>query len=360
MIKKAKITEKDIKNLEMPESIRTPGRTWTRYPDLQDEITEIKKAEPEIKIEGDAEHFTGTKAEEKAGEKLLDSIKPRENKLNALHSKNINSLVYVKVNGKADITIKHNTDKPLFSHLVVETKDNTDVKIKEEFRGETTLQTSFTELYLGENSHVKYGAIESLDAQLSYSRRKAIVGNNSSIKWLNSQFESELNRTQIDTILKGDNAQTEKIGVWYPVDNQHIDISLRAFHQGENTKCDMDSRAVVDNQSRSLYEGLQQVEQRAENTSSFQDQETLLLSDKAEADASPKLMIENPDVEASHAAAAGKIQEEKQHYLETRGLTEEQSRRLVVKGYFEPVMQKIKLPDLKEKVRNEVQKKLDR
>ncbi|EHK00738.1 SufBD protein, partial [Candidatus Haloredivivus sp. G17] len=73
----------------------------------------------------------------------------------------------------------------------------------------------------------------------------------------------------------------------------------------------MDSRAVIEDQSRSLYEGLQQVEESAVDTKSFQDQESLLLSDNAESDASPKLMIENPNVEASHAAATGNIQEDK-------------------------------------------------
>ncbi len=346
--------------LEMPESIRTPGRTWTRYPDIEDKLGDIEDFEPEIDIEGEAEVYTGSEAAEEAGKKLLDSIKPGENKLNALHAIKINSVVLIRVKGEADISVKYETDSNLFSHLVIETEDSTDLKITEDFRGEADVQTSFTEIYTGNNSHVDYGAVESLDAELSYSHRKAVVGKDSTMKWLNGQFESELNRTKIETVLKGDNSETENIGVWYPVNNQHFDISLHVFHIGHNTKCDMDSRAVVDDRSRSLYEGLQKVEESAEDTKSFQDQESLLLSDNAEADASPKLMIENPDVEASHAAAAGKIAEEKQHYLETRGLDSEKSRRLVVKGYFEPVMQKIGLPDLKQSIRQEVDKKLNR
>jgi len=346
--------------LEMPESIRTPGRTWTRYPDVEDKLDSIEEFKPEITVEGDAEVYTGSEAADKAGEKLLDSIKPEENKLNALHATNINSLVFIKVKGEASIAVKYETSSNLFSHLVIETEDSTDLKVTEEFRGESKIQTSFTEIYTGSNSHVNYGAIESLDAELSYSRRKAVVGKDSTMKWLNGQFESQLNRTKIETVLKGDNSETEKIGVWYPVNDQHFDISLQAFHIGHNTKCDMDSRAVVDDDSRSLYEGLQQVEETAEDTSSFQDQESLLLSDEAEADASPKLMIENPDVEASHAAAAGTVPSEELHYIESRGITEEEARKLVVKGYFEPVMQKISLPRLKDKIREEVSRKLNR
>lgn len=119
----------------------------------------------------------------------------------------------------------------------------------------------------------------------------------------------------------------------------------------------MNSRAVIEDKARSLYEGLQKVEQTAESTQSFQDQESLLLSNNAEVDASPKLMIENPDVEASHAAA-GNIREDKLHYLESRGLSKDIAERFVVKGYFEPVMEQITLPNLKQKIRAEVKKKL--
>jgi Fe-S cluster assembly scaffold protein SufB len=70
-------------------------------------------------------------------------------------------------------------------------------------------------------------------------------------------------------------------------------------------------------------------------------------------------MIENPNVEASHAAAAGTVEEDKQHYLESRGLTDDKAERLVVKGFFEPVMQEIKVPKVKESIRSEVQRKLD-
>lgn len=349
-----------VENLEMPESIRTPGRTWTRYPDVEEELEKIESIEPEIHVEGDAEVFTAEDAASEAGEKLFDAIKSEENKLNAIHAAYLNALVFVRVKGEAEISILYEEDIPVLSHLVVETETSSKATVTEEFRGNPELQTSFNEFYLGDNSKVEYGAIESIESGFSYSRRKAITGRDSTINWLNSQFGGDLNRTKIETILKGDNSSTEKTGVWYPVDKQHIDISLHVRHVGDNTKCDMDSRAVVDDKSRSVYEGLQKVGNSAEDTQSFQDEKALMLSDKAEADASPKLMIENPDVEASHAASAGNIPEDELHYMESRGISGEAARRLVVKGFFEPVMEQIELPELKQKIRDEVQEKLER
>jgi len=84
-----------------------------------------------------------------------------------------------------------------------------------------------------------------------------------------------------------------------------------------------------------------------------------MLSEKAESDASPKLMIEDPNVEASHAAAAGTVEKDRQHYLESRGLNQDKAERLVVKGFFEPVMREIEVPHIKDRIREEVQRKLD-
>ncbi|MFB6145218.1 MAG: SufD family Fe-S cluster assembly protein [Candidatus Nanohaloarchaea archaeon] len=345
--------------LELPESIRTPGRTWTRYSKLDEELGDIdlKPIEPGIEVEGDADVFTGKEALEEAGDKLLDAIKMDENRVNALHAAYMNSLVYIDA-GDSKIRITYDEESPVLAHLVVDTRRSSEVSITEEFHGEPGLLTSFDEFYLGGNSSLSYGAVESAEG-LTYSSRKAITGRDSRMNWLNSIFEGQLSRTSIETVLKGDNSETEKIGVWYPTGEQHTDISLKVYHIGDNTRCDMNSRAVVDDKARSIYEGLQDVGDKADDTSSFQREQVLMLSDDAEVDASPKLMIENPDVKASHAASAGNLPKDKVHYLESRGLSRRKAERLIVKGFFEPVMESIELPELKESIRKEVQKKLD-
>ena len=350
--------EEKIPNLEHPESIRTPGRTWTRYPDDLDKQADLNQdIETDINSEGDIEIHTGEEALDKAGQKAFDLIKSDENKINAIHSANLNSVIYAEVTGKAELHVKYKADGPVSSHLIVDTTQNSDLTLTEETRNQG-FNTSFTEIYVGENSSVEYGAVEK-PGKFSYSRRKAITKKYGSINWLNSMFDGDLNRTKIETVLKGDNSETEMTGAWYPTKDQHHDLSLHVRHIGDNTKCSMDSRSVVDHKARSLYEGLQKVEEDAVDTSSFQDQETLMLSDKAESDASPKLMIEDPNVEASHAAAAGTVEEKKQHYLESRGLNSDKAERLVVKGFFEPVMREIEVPEAKKLIREEVQKKLE-
>ncbi len=349
-----KASEK-IEELDNPESIRTPGRTWTRYPEVSPEESEV---EPEIKTEGEVEVLTGDEAVEEAGDKLFDAVKFDEDKLTAVHAANLNSVIYIRPEGEASAKINYEDRADTFAHVVVDAEKNSELDLTEEFRNEGLL-TSVNEIYVGENATVNYGAVEASDSELTYSRRKAVVGDYGTVNWLNSQFTGDLKRTKIETVLRGDNSETEKLAVWYPTGEQHNDISMHAFHYGENTRCQMDSRAVVDDKARSVYEGLQHVGDRADETQSFQDESVLMLSDKCEVDASPKLMINDPNVEASHAASAGNLPEKELHYLKSRGLTEDQARRLIVKGYFEPVMEEISLPGLKDSIREEVKRKLE-
>lgn len=367
---KDKASEK-IEELDNPESIRTPGRTWTRYPKIRDllkadesedsqhpEISpEDNEVEPEIETDGEAKILEDEEAVEAAGEKLFDAVKYDEDKLTAVHAANLNSVIYIRASGQATVKITYEDNADTFAHVIVEAENGSEVTLTEEFRNEGLL-TSVNEIYVGENASVDYGAVEASDSELTYSRRKAVVDDYGTMNWLNSQFSGELKRTKIETALKGDNSETEKLAVWYPTGEQHNDISMHAYHYGENTRCQMDSRAVVDDEARSVYEGLQHVGDRADDTQSFQDESVLMLSDKCEVDASPKLMIEDPNVEASHAASAGNLPEKELHYLKSRGLSENQARKLIVKGYFEPVMEEISLPGLKESIREEVAKKL--
>ena len=352
---KSKASEK-IENLETPESIRTPGRTWTRYPEISPNQDEV---DPTVESSGDVEILQGEEAVEAAGEKLFDAIKFDEDKLTAVHAANLNSVIYIKTSGEASVKITYEDGADTFAHVVVDARENSELSLTEEFRNKGLL-TSVNEIYVGENATVDYGTVEASSSELTYSRRKAVVSDYGTMNWLNSQFTGELKRTKIETVLRGDNSETEKLAVWYPTGEQHNDISMHAYHYGEKTRCQMDSRAVVDDRARSVYEGLQHVGDRADETQSFQDEKVLMLSDKCEVDASPKLMIEDPNVEASHAASAGNLPEKELHYLESRGLNEEQARKLIVKGYFEPVMEEISLPELKKSIRQEVERKLSR
>ncbi|MFB6147498.1 MAG: SufD family Fe-S cluster assembly protein, partial [Candidatus Nanohaloarchaea archaeon] len=265
----------EMEELEMPESIRTPGRTWTRLPEVDD--ISAGEVDPRVELQGDAEVFTGGEAVEQAGEKLLDAVKQDENRLNALHTVKMNSLVYVDAPGEAEVEVEYTGDSATFAHLVVDAGKSSEVTVREYFRGSGEVTSSIGEFYVGKNASVSYGSVQSGETALNYVARRAVVSRDGSMRWLNSVFGAELSKQQLETVLEGDSSSTEMLGAFYPVGEQHHDVSMRVRHRGENTSCEMNTRGVVDDRARSAYEGLQDVGQDAEETSSFQHENTLML-----------------------------------------------------------------------------------
>lgn len=328
----------DVKpsDLDMPESVKTPGRTWTEYPE-----TEIDRAAnlPEIETGGDAEVLTGQEAIETAQNRFFDAVKPGENRLAALHARTLDRPVLVRCSGKGRARLVHSNDSDVCSHVMVETEQSSELELEQVFRTSGRFQSSVLEVYPGENSTFTHRCLDDSDTELSYTARKAVATRDSTVKWRDACFGPDLSRRRTETALKGDGSSVEKEFLWYPSREQHFDIELRARHIGHGTTCSMDSQAVVDDEARSVYKGVQRVEQTAEDTSSFQDEDVLTLSPDTEVDASPKLMIENPDVEASHAASAGGVDPEVMHYMRSRGVSRETARRLVVSGFYEPMLE---------------------
>jgi Fe-S cluster assembly protein SufD len=97
-----------------------------------------------------------------------------------------------------------------------------------------------------------------------------------------------------------------------------------------------------------VYEGVQDVGSGAWDTSSYQRENTLMLSDDAEADASPKLIINNHDTEASHSATVGQVDDEDLFYMTSRGVDEERATNMLVEGFFVPVLDEVAVDELRE------------
>ena len=154
--------------------------------------------------------------------------------------------------------------------------------------------------------------------------------------------------SSVETRLLGDASESKIVGAFFGHNDQHLDIGSRVWHEGEHTTADLVTRGVLDDAARSVYEGVQDVGRDAWDTNSYQRENTLMLSDESEADASPKLIINNHDTEASHSATVGQIDEEDMLYMTSRGVDEERAKNMLVEGFFVPVLQEVEVDELRE------------
>jgi Fe-S cluster assembly protein SufD len=111
---------------------------------------------------------------------------------------------------------------------------------------------------------------------------------------------------------------------------------------------DLVTRGVLDDRARSVYEGVQDVGRDAWDTNSYQRENTLMLSDDSEADASPKLIINNHDTEASHSATVGQVDKEDLLYMTSRSIPERTARNMLVEGFFVPVLDEVAVDEFRE------------
>ena len=355
-----------LDELELPDVIQTPGRRWTNLEalDFEDLVDPLNAADTTERVTAEGiEVLSFTEAldshEEVVEEAFGSTIAPDTNYLTALSAAlfTTGTLIYVPEDVDAeDVKIRAEMNsKSLFSHTLVVTEESSSVTILEAIEsGETDVEgeryfSNLVEIVAGENSYVQYGSLQNLDEDTyTYTLKRGDAGVYSTINWIEGNLGSRLTRSDIETELNGDSSETKIVGAFFGHDHQHLDVNARVWHKAEHTTADLVTRGVLDDEARSVYEGVQDVGRDAWDTNSYQRENTLMLSDQSEADASPKLIINNHDTEASHAATVGQVDEEDLFYMKSRSIPQEQARNMLVEGFFVPVLEEIEVDEFRE------------
>jgi Fe-S cluster assembly protein SufD len=354
-----------LETLEMPDVIQTPGRRWTNldqldFGDLADPLTQSDDTE-RVTAEGvDVLSFTEAMAEhpDLLEAKFGSVIDPETNYLTALSVAlfTTGTFIYVPEGVDAeDVTIRTTMNsRSLFSHTLVVTEDSSSVTILERVDSGDSVAggryfSNLVEVDAGENGYVQYGSLQTLDEDTYHvTLKRGDADVYSTVDWIEGNVGSRLTRSDIETELNGDGSETQIVGAFFGHDDQHFDVNARVWHQAEHTTADLVTRGVLDDTARSVYEGVQDVGREAWDTSSYQRENTLMLSDDSEADASPKLIINNHDTEASHSATVGQVDREDLFYLTSRTIPERDARNMLVEGFFVPVLEEIAVDELRE------------
>jgi Fe-S cluster assembly protein SufD len=158
--------------------------------------------------------------------------------------------------------------------------------------------------------------------------------------------------------LVGAGSSTDIVGVFFLDDTQHHDTYTLMNHIAPFTTGDLLFKGALQGRSRSVFEGLIKIHRDAQNVASYLHEKTLVLSHDARADSIPSLEIEANEVRASHGATISKIDPEQLFYLMAHGLPEDEARRLIVNGFFAPVMERIPLDSVREHLSGKISDKV--
>jgi Fe-S cluster assembly protein SufD len=357
-----------LDDLEMPDVIKTPGREWTNLDALEYEtlVDPLDHAQEKDRVEADGvDVLEWSDALDEHGDLIEEHfgtvVDPQRDYLTALSTAlfSAGTVVYVPEGVDAeDVKIRTRMNsRSLFNYTLVVAEESSSVTILErQSTGEDAKEvdegryySGIVEAVAGENAHVQYGALQNLSEETyNFSVKRGHAGRYGTINWIEGNIGSRLTKTSVETRLLGDSSESQIVGAFFGHNDQHFDIGSRVWHEEENTTADLVTRGVLQDSARSVYEGVQDVGRDAWNTSSYQRENTLMLSDESEADASPKLIINNHDTEASHSATVGQVDEEDLFYMTSRGLDPETAKNLLVEGFFVPVLEEVAVDELRE------------
>jgi Fe-S cluster assembly protein SufD len=354
-----------LDDLAMPDVIQTPGREWTNLQDLDYEtIVDPENQAEQKEWVGDEDvdvlsiHDAIEREESLVEDYFGSVVDPQRNYLTALSTAlfTTGTVIHVPAGVDAeDVKIRTTMNsRSLFNYTLIVAGRNSTATILERQSTVDALDgeryySGIVEASVGENAHVQYGSLQNLSEETyNFSVKRGHTDTYSTLNWIEGNLGSLLTKTSVETRLLGDSSESQIVGAFFGHDDQHFDLASRVWHQAENTTADLVTRGVLKDSARSVYEGVQDVGRDAWNTSSYQRENTLMLSDESEADASPKLIINNHDTEASHSATVGQVDEEDLFYMTSRGIDPEVAKNLLVEGFFVPVLEEVAVDELRE------------
>ncbi|MFL2897471.1 MAG: Fe-S cluster assembly protein SufD [Candidatus Pelagibacter sp.] len=152
---------------------------------------------------------------------------------------------------------------------------------------------------------------------------------------------SKFLKNEINCNLKGKYSSAFINGIFSLNSNKHHEIRTSVNHLVENTKSYQLIKSVLDDKSKSVYQGKIYVNPEAQKTDGYQLSKCILLDKNTEFNAKPELEIYADDVKCSHGSASGSLNEDSIFYLRSRGLNYKQAKKLLIRGFFIDVIEKI-------------------
>lgn len=205
------------------------------------------------------------------------------------------------------------------------------------------------EIVVGEGARVEYVSVQNLSPETwHFASHHARVERDAELDWVTGGFGSAKGKVRIQNDLAGQGATSRVTGAYFADGTQHLDYDTFQEHIAPYTTSDFAFKGALRDRARAVWRGMIRVEEGAQRTNAYQENRNLLLSKTAHADSIPGLEIMANDVRCTHGATLGQIDRELLFYLMTRGLTRAEAERLIVRGFFQDVLDRVDLPPVRQ------------
>jgi Fe-S cluster assembly protein SufD len=298
---------------------------------------------------------------------MTEVVKPDHNKFTALHAAlwDSGTFIYVPRNVKVDLPLQVILNQASdgvgsYHHTLLVADASSEVTVVDDLLGgKNGMQNSVVELWLGDNSVVRYMNLQDFDhSTWNFLTGRAVMQRHTDLRWIQVSWGSRLTKAFLDVDLVGEGGHAELLGIYFPTGKQHIDHQTLQLHRAPHCFSDLLFNGALKDKARSVYMGVIKVFPGAQKTDAYQRNGNLILDSTARADSIPGLEIEADDVRCTHGATAAQVEDEYVFYLMARGLSRPQAERMIVQGFFQAVLDRVPVESVVHKLERVIERKI--
>lgn len=239
----------------------------------------------------------------------------------------------------------------LFTHTLAIIEEGAEAFVVDSYNSETQDRQTFTsgvvELILRDDARLRYVQVQDWGRHtFNMMTERAILGQDATLNSLHVTLGSKFSKSSIGAHLRGENSLAEMLGIYFGDGDQFFDHHTWQLHESPHATSDLEFKGALKGTARSVYSGLIKVFEGAQKTDAYQQNRNLVLSRGARADSIPNLEIGANDVRCTHGATISQVEEEHLFYLQARGIERSEAQKLIVEGFFRPVIDRIPVEEI--------------
>jgi Fe-S cluster assembly protein SufD len=253
------------------------------------------------------------------------------------------------------IEIQASLDRSVsFPHLYLRLEDNSEADIVVVYRSADSIEAAVSpqlEAEVGDGARLRLLTVQELGlGTVGVIQQRVRLGRDAAFRMGEVGLGGALARLDLTVDLLGQGASSEVVGLFFGHRHQVLDYRMTINHSGRNTTSDVLLKGAVEDQAQSIFAGLVRIEKGAIRSSSFETNRNLVLSPEAKAHSIPNLEILCDDVMCGHGSSVGPLEEEHLYYLQSRGISAPRAERLLVRGFFREVIDRLPIHGLDDEV----------
>lgn len=225
--------------------------------------------------------------------------------------------------------------------------------------GNPVMTNAVTEIFAQKRAIVDYYKIQNDSAQSTLIDNTYIAQKQESIASVHTfSFGGNITRNNLNFYHQGERIQSNLKGITILNNKQHVDHYTLVHHAQPNCESHQNYKGIFADQSTGVFNGKIYVEKEAQKTDAFQQNNNILLSDKASINAKPQLEIFADDVKCSHGCTIGQLDESAMFYMQQRGIPKNVAKGLLMYAFSNEVLDSVKIPELKQRITKIIAQKL--